>query len=270
MASDLIGTWDDIAQNWNKWGPPLRPCDEDITLIRRALKIWQKEDFARKNSADVLLLGVTPEIATMKFSFSTMLTAVDESANMIRYVWPGDIPNQRTAILDNWLTMKIADQSQDVVLADGSFVFFNPDEMKQLTSIVSKVLKPNGIFVVRQFISPDPKERISDVALDLSMGNITNFHIFKFRLAMALQENLSQGVSQNDIYKSVISFLPYDRKNKLSETDSINFYKDKGAKLYFPTLNEFKAILRTSFSSIEVETPIYDFGSCCPTLTVRF
>ena len=44
MHESLRPTWDDIAYHWHKWGPPLRPCDEDLRITREVLArcdVWQ-------------------------------------------------------------------------------------------------------------------------------------------------------------------------------------------------------------------------------------
>ena len=35
MADDFRDTWDDIAYHWDDWGPPLRPCEEDLRITQR-------------------------------------------------------------------------------------------------------------------------------------------------------------------------------------------------------------------------------------------
>lgn len=69
--------WQTFAARWSRLGPPLRPGPEDVEHFRRALG---------DTPGECLLLGVTPELSGL----SARLTALDNSADMIRALWPQD------------------------------------------------------------------------------------------------------------------------------------------------------------------------------------
>ena len=79
--------WVGLAQSWDLRGSPLRPAEEDIRILGREFRQWH--DATKPGGVRVLLLGVTPEIASMQWPAATHLLAVDQAAVMIRYVWPG-------------------------------------------------------------------------------------------------------------------------------------------------------------------------------------
>ena len=51
--------------------------------------------------------------------------------------------------------------------------------------------------------------------------------------------------------------------------DTIRFYRGKDARLYFPTLDEFRGILNGLFEIVEVHRPQYELGERCPIVIAR-
>lgn len=271
MVDELTKTWDDMAANWDKWGAPLRPSPEDLLIVTNAVKQWHKE-FDLKTVTNVLLLGVTPEIAQITFPFSNTLIAVDKSQGMIDHVWPGDKGLKKKAVLGDWFNMPVPPKSQNIVLGDGVFVFFNPSDMDKLAASIAGVMATDSTFIIRQFIAPSKGNSPGQVYRMLNEGEITNFHTLKFRTAMANQPSFAEGVAQKDIWNVLNrteTLLDFNKKMVDMDKSTLGFYKDKEAKMYFPTLDEFQVILENYFQIVEVKTPTYDFGTCCPTFVLR-
>lgn len=273
MPNNLQDTWNDIATKWSHWGPPLRPCLEDIQIMESALATWKTDGYADSvdGYAEAVLLGVTPEIANMNFPLPTDLLAIDKASGMISHVWTGDTDHKH-AVQGDWLTYNISPHTKDIVLADGSLVFFSPYKLEQLAIKVSEILKKDGIFVVRAFTMPSKKETITTVLADVRDGYIPNFHEFKFRLAMALQHNFATGISQDEIWRAMQVVVKSTPHNGYSVNDLAtgDVYRGKSAKHYFPTPEELRAILEERFTSVKIVFPTsYDFGPCCPTFIVQ-
>jgi hypothetical protein len=273
MANDLRQTWDDIAHHWDDWGPPLRPCAEDLRILEAALVHWHAENPVE--TVHIFLCGVTPEIVTMQWPFAIDLVGTDQAESMVRLVWPGDVPGVRRAVVGNWLDSGLAPQSQDVVLGDGGFGFFDyPDGQRALAVALRKLLKPGGLFIYRHYAQAPSRESLAEVVSTAHAGRIGNFHIFKWRLAMALQADSTSGVRQHDIWHACMeagidsSRLPQPGWSRRA-VDTIHFYRDKQARLYFPTLDEFCTLLAGSFERIEVQHPHYELGERCPILTAH-
>ena len=273
MKNDLRKTWNDVADHWNDWGPPLRPCTQDLRIMRRALERWIEEN--PLDCIRVFLCGVTPEIVTMPWPRSIDLTAIDQAESMVRTVWPGDVVGMRRAVVGNWLTTGLPTGSFDVVVNDGGFGFFDyPAGLSALLAEMRRVLKPNGIFIGRDFAQVAERESISHVLTCARRGEIGNFHIFKWRLAMALQDSASKGVRQGDVWNAWsqaaidATVLPQPGWSKQS-VGTIDFYRDKDARLHFPTLDEFRKTLAQDFDRLEVCHPDYELGERCPILTAR-
>jgi SAM-dependent methyltransferase len=273
MKNDLRETWNDVADHWNDWGPPLRPCAQDLSIMRGALEKWLQENPV--NRMRVFLCGVTPEIVTMPWPGAIDLTAVDQAESMVRIVWPGDVPGVRRAIVGNWLATGLPTSSFDVVINDGGFGFFNyPTGLRALLKEIRRLLKSGGLFVGRDFAQLQQPESVSQVLNAARSGGISNFHAFKWRLAMALQTSASQGVRQGDVWNAWSeaaidpTVLPQPGWSERA-VGTIHFYRGKEARLQFATIQEFKDLLEEDFDRIEVCHPDYELGERCPILVAR-
>ena len=58
------------ARHWNLLGPPLRPSRDDVAILEGVVQ-------SLHTAPRVLLLGVTPELATLAWPAGTELVAVD-------------------------------------------------------------------------------------------------------------------------------------------------------------------------------------------------
>ncbi len=178
-----LSHWNKHARQWAYVKAPLRPSKEDIVSIQQALD----RHFPNRTSLDALLLGVTPELASNGWLPAFKLLAVDNTLAMIQGVWPKD-NEHRHAICGDWLQLPVRDACMDVALIDGGLPAIPfPDAYRVLGTQLRRVLKPGGLFVTRIFARPENAETVGDVLAALQNREIGNFHVFKWRLAMALQ-----------------------------------------------------------------------------------
>jgi SAM-dependent methyltransferase len=167
----MTSHWDAIRRHWQLLGSPLRPPPEAVETYGRELDL---------QSADVLLLGVTPELAGLG---RTML-AVDESAAMISGIWPGDTAS-RKAVVGNWLDLPIASESVDAVIGDGCLSALDSSTARlALFGEVARVLRPGGRAGLRLFASPQAPEDLHAVRALTLAGGVASFHELKWRIAM--------------------------------------------------------------------------------------
>ncbi len=266
--------WNHVAYHWNDWGPPLRPGPDDITIFTNIARRWQTRNSPAQTKA--LLWGVTPEIAAMSWPDNTELLAVDRSPEMIAAVWTGDIPGVRQAVRGHWLETPDANAEFDLVICDGGFsVMKYPAEYQSLAARAKRLLSVNGILIVRFFIAPDTQETPETVFADLLANRIGNFHIFKFRLAMALQKNAAAGVRMGEVYSHwVAAQIDIESLQTLtgwrrSAISTIDFYQDKESCLTFPRLSEIDAVMNVDFDKIHCQIPGYEMGDRCPIMCFR-
>src|SRR5262245_61954580 len=192
--------WPAHARQWSKVDRPLRPGPEDVAVGEAEAARWQRERPGARLRA--LLLGVTPELATLGWPEGTALTAVDRSAEMIGYVWPAArVPAGARALRGNWLRLPVEAGSADLCVGDGCFSALpRPDEYRTVAREIRRAIGAEGTCVMRVFAAPERRERISDVARDLFAGRIGSFHCFKWRLAMSLPAGEGGAVRLADIW----------------------------------------------------------------------
>jgi hypothetical protein len=107
---------------------------------------------------------------------------------------------------------------------------------------------------------------------DLMHGHIGNFHVFKWRLAMALHGSLEEGVRLADIWDTWRAVVPEPEaltarlgwSREIMST--IDNYRDVKSRYTFPTLTEVRAAMSAAFIEVESFFPRYELGDRCPTL----
>jgi SAM-dependent methyltransferase len=277
MASPaaVASYWHRLASCYPALGWPLRPSSEDIRFMEEAVASWAARQSAVTLNA--LLLGVTPEITTMRWPRASSLTAVDGSAAMVGAVWPGDIPLQRRAVCGDWLALPLPDASCGVVIGDGSMNCLPyPDGYRKLAAEVRRVLTPAGIFILRCYIQPAVQERREQVFADLFQPEaLPSFHHFKFRLLMAMQQSTQTGIAVHDVYrywtdrKIDTALLPARAGWEKSAIGTIELYRHSLTVHTFPSLAEYRSALAEFFDEISFSSPPCILGERCPVVLLR-
>jgi SAM-dependent methyltransferase len=165
--------WDHYHRHWNLLAAPLRPTVETVGIIERE---------AAAENADVLLLGVTPELAGL----GKTMRAVDAAPGMISALWKTSTP-LREAVVGSWLDLPLASGSVDAIVGDGSLNALGASvgRLSMLREMI-RVLRPTGRAAIRVFAAPERREGIGSVRDDALQRRIDGFHAFKWRMAMAL------------------------------------------------------------------------------------
>ncbi len=264
-----MALWDEQAKKWALLGSPLRPCEQDIAIS----SAWIKE-FARTNlqPLSVLLLGVTPEIANITWPIGTKLFAVDNNLSMIKSILPPQTPTLKPmAIAGDWLNLPFPLASMDIVIGDGCYSTLLYEHYAKMTQEIWRVLKPSGSLIMRYFMRPNCAETLDSIKADFQAGNISNFHILKWRLAMALHGTLEEGVCLNNIWQTwAQNFKPNNEmlfeKLQWSKNliETIDNYKNNSIHYTFPTLAEIRKTLASFFIEGNLVHPSYALGERCP------
>lgn len=271
-ASGPLGDhWQRHALQWDSVGPPLRPGSEDVAIAERMV------DRARchegSESMRNALLGVTPELVGMNWPTGSRLLSVDRSRRMIREILPRRAAVPVTPICASWLDMPLVNDCLDCVIGDGCFTVLENVEMhRRLWHELHRVLRPGRFLVIRLFVQPPERESVSAVFDDLAAGLIGSFHVFKWRLAMALHDNLDEGVCVSDIWghwasagvnaESLATRLNWP----IREVRTIEVYRGSPARYTFPTLEQARKVLAECFDELACHVPEYELGDRCPTL----
>ena len=264
-------SWDLNSPNWRLFGSPLRPNTEDLSFLEK--EIFSRLDLINSKAQRVVILGVTPELANLPWLENTEIIAIDSSSKMISGVWHKMQKTQGKAIFADWRKLPLEDNSCDVVLGDGCFTLLDyPNSYHQVLQEVKRILKSQGLFSMRFFLRPSQTENITTIFKELEMGEISNFHLFKLRLARALQTSTTEGIPVAEIYKvweKTIS-APEQLLQKLGWSvdllKTINMYKNSPSIYTFPTLEEIQDLFSSYFVELSCNFPTYQSGKFFPTI----
>ncbi len=262
--------WQNYPKLCELYGSPLRPDSEDLDFLK--LEVLPRLKSSSSQSKTVVLLGVTPEIATLPWSEDTDILAIDNSPGMVSAVFPWDKARGK-AICGDWGKIPLADNSCDLVVGDGSFNCLDyPNGYQRVWQEIFRVLKPTGLLSVRFFLRPSQSEDIKTVFAQLRGKSIGNFHVFKWRLAMALQKSIEEGIPVAKIWQIANQEIPEPEKLlqsldwPIELLNTINIYKDSPNIYSFPTLQEVRESFSSHFTEVSCSFPSYELGERCPTL----
>jgi hypothetical protein len=262
--------WNSIARSWDLYSSPLRPCAEDLTTFLRFANAYAQTP--PDATSTVLILGVTPEIATMSWPARTVVTGVDRSPEMVKTVWPGDIPGVRQAQCDDWFALTPPARPYEIVIGDGSInILRYPGEVRRLLAKLRTLARPGALLILRSFVLPAIPESLATLIEAARTGGAGNFHAFKFRLAMALQSSPDEGVKLDEVWQSwcrletAVDGLS-NRSGWLPDVvRTIDLFRDKQVRLSFPTLDGLVATLEAEgISLLDRHMPKYEMGDRCP------
>lgn len=266
--------WNKHALQWSHIGPPLRPVKEDTDWLEQQLHVFFP---AEQTETKIILLGVTPELAHIAcVSPATRLVAVDRSMAMIHQIWTSPTKNRSAPICADWCKLPFPAASASAVIGDGCFTLLPfSDAYQALLQSICNILAPGGIFAMRFFSAPEIAESTDSVFSDLFAGKIGNFHIFKWRLAMAIQDRSSWSVPVHQIWTtwhetvSDTKALSQHLGWPLAEINTIEAYRDAPARYSFPPLSVLRQLLAQHFTELAIKLPSYELGERCPTLLMR-
>lgn len=219
-----------------------------------------------------LLLGATPELAGVATRAASSLTAVDRSHAMLAAVFPAGVGER---VVGDWRALPCRDRAFDWIVGDGcaSLLVF-PADYARLARELHRVLAPDGELVLRLFALPEVPESLAAVVADLAANRIGNFHILKWRLAMAIQP-ASRNVAVAEIL-DVFDRVAPDRTGLGRTTGwapdtiaTIDAYRGSTVTYSFPTVAEARDALAVRFVEVTRVVPGYELGDRCPTLVLR-
>lgn len=266
--------WQRLAGAYELVGSPLRPLPEDIGIFERAADDWaaaHQVDYPR-----ALLLGATPAIALMGWPAGTTLIGADESCHMIRSVWPGDRVGTRFGIRANWLHLPLPLSSVHIAVGDGSLSCVrHPEAARAACLSLRGVLAGDGLLLLRCFVRPEKPERPEQIFDEMFCGAIPTFSQFKFRLFLAMRQDLRSGLALDELYRLWASYsidpvrLAALTRWPLPEIETMEFFRDSSTVHTFPTLAEYRCLLHEHFDEAGMITPSYPLGGHCPILILR-
>lgn len=270
-SEQALSYWEKHALAWRHFRSPLRPADQDVRWMEQVLGSQKLQ----RHTA--LLLGATPELASMAWPTGTRLIGIDQSAGMLQHVWPSSgLPEVAQAVCGDWECLPLPDSALDAIVGDGVLAFFlSPNGLPGFAREIRRVLTDTGLLLVRVFVRPPVTESLEQIHTDLAAGSIGNFHAYKWRLVMALQPSLAEGVKPADVWQHWRECWPDSAALAAAsgwpqvEIDTIDAYREARSTYYFPTLEELHQALEPYFEVIDSNIPDYELGDRCPSLALR-
>jgi SAM-dependent methyltransferase len=275
-APDVGEHWRSFAAHFDLLGSPLRPCDEDVKIIEEMLAD-EPEVFGATARKRAWLLGVTPEIATLRWPQEVELLAVERVQAMIDSVWPGDTERRR-AICADWLDAPFPDQSLDLAIGDGCLTAVGfPDELSRLLASLHRCLRRDGYLMLRLFCRPDVAETPDVVIAALQSGAIGSFHAFKWRLAMAGQGIAdAPDVAVNEVWqvwhaaRIDMYALAVARGWPPEQVGTIEFYQGSAARYNFMCYDDtIRHLQHAGFDLVATRIGSYELAERCPHVLLR-
>lgn len=260
------GIWPRHAGQWQRVGPPLRPGPDDARHVEACITAWTNRQ--RRAAPRALLLGVTPELATLRWPDGTTLLAVDRALPMIHAVWPGDLA-WRHAVCGDWRALPCASAAWDVILGDGVLnVLPDTGHYAAILRACANALAPGGRVLLRLFVRPPVRETVAAVFATIAGGS---FHAFKWRLAMAVQGPYAErGVALHDIWQAWHAHAPDSAAFAAAQgwpqaaVATIEAYRGQDTRYNFPTAEEVEAACAPWFRLDHRSEAPYELGERCP------
>jgi len=267
----IASPWEKHARQWNHIGPPLRPCPQDQQFVQTEVN-----DIARaRDRVEALMLGVTVELTAINWPANCSLTAVDSSRAMLMQRWRAPAGIKSAALQGLWEQLPVARKSLDLVLADGSLsILPNARGVAEVLHELAAVVSPGGRIVTRVFIRQETEPTPGEVIDAMRRGKYGNFHVFKWRLLMALHNSPTEGVLLNTVYQTVCDAIP-DRAAAACElgwpvesVNTIDAYRDVLGRYFFPCHAQFRELMGADLRELDCLVPTYELGERCPTLVL--
>ncbi len=253
-----------------KQGPPLMPVAADIATLERCVADWARDE---GRTPRALLMGVTPAIARMGWPAGSTLVAMDWAPNMIRDIWPRQRPIASWAVCADWNDMPLGAGAIDVAFNDGGFTLVEfPASYRRIFAHLRRIMTARGLAAIRFHLRNDKPERPEAVLDDLRAGRIGSFHVFRWRLVMAVQGGSEAGVRLDDVFETWRQAM---RGENLAETwppeavGLMTAYRGSQARYFFPTLAELRAVADEFFEEEAIHFQNYELGERCPTILLR-
>ncbi|HVN77288.1 MAG TPA: methyltransferase domain-containing protein [Thermoanaerobaculaceae bacterium] len=265
-------TWEHLASVWDTRRPPARPSPQDTALLERMVA----EALAGRTAPRALMLGVTPEIATMHWPAGTRLLAIDASAAMIRKVWPAAAAPGAVVIRAEWAAMPIRDGAFDIVVGDASLGFQPyPDVFLGVVGETRRVLRDGGFLATRVYTRPETSEPIDAIFADLHAGRIGSMEFLWWRLYTAFHGDRTHPAKSSQLWDAWAAHVPDPAG--LIETlgwppgalRSMDALRGSPRTMTFPTLREYRDDLAGKFEEIACEAPEFENGDRNPTMVFR-
>jgi SAM-dependent methyltransferase len=251
--------------------PPWHPSREDAAFMRE----WTSPVLEKASGQTILVLGVTPEIVQLNWPPGAQVVSIDSSPAMIASLWQANASVPSHVACARWQQLPLKDAQFDVVVGDGSLnALWSTEDYGKVLGEVSRVLKPEGVFVLRCFVRPPHVETPERVLLKAMEGEFPTTAAFRLRFAFAVAD--ADGSIGLAALRDAFNALVPDR-NALAritgwprqDIDRVDTDEDSRVRLTFPTQSELAMLSEPIFKIDGVARGTYTQAEHCPTILFR-
>jgi SAM-dependent methyltransferase len=251
--------------------PPWHPSREDAAFMRE----WTSPVLAKASVQKILVLGVTPEIVQLGWPPTAHIVGIDSSPAMIASLWQGNASTLSHVTCARWQLMPFKDAHFDAVVGDGSLnALSSTEEYGKVLGEVSRVLKPEGVLVLRCFVKPPHVEPPERVLLKAMEGEFPTTAAFRLRFALAVAD-ADGSIGLAALHDAFNALVP-DRDALARVTgwprqdiDRVDTDKDSRVRLTFPTQAQLVSLSESSFKIKDSARGTYTQAEHCPTFLFR-
>lgn len=264
MPIRIHGQWDSMAECWGLHGSPLRPGKDDVRLYQRVV-----DELAGCGGMQrAVILGVTPELYHLRWPTDMELRAIDRSADMIGWVWPG---SEDEVVRGDWTERHFPEGSVQLVLCDGGLHLLEyPVGQAAVFREVAAMLSRGGVAVFRLFLPPAVRVGPEEVLQKLRGGDVPDMNTLKLLLGHALTDSTLEGVVLGRVWDCLHEGIGGDRDAffgglgwPAEEVAVIDFYRDSCSRYHFSTLEEVRALVEDDFHVRGVVAAEHPMGQQC-------
>ena len=251
--------------------PPWHPSREDAAFMRE----WTSPVLDKASARKILVLGVTPEIVQLGWPPGAHVVGLDSSPAMIASLWQGNASAPSHVACARWQQMPLPDAQFDAVVGDGSLnALSSLDEYGNVLREVSRVLKREGVLVLRCFVKPPEVETPERVLLKAMEGEFPTTAAFRLRFAFA--KTAADGSIGLAALRDAFNALVPDRDALARITgwprqdiDRVDTDKDSRVRLTFPTQSQLVSLSEPVFRVEGSARGTYTQAEHCPTFLFR-
>ena len=272
MDRSALPYWESFVGGSRGWIAPIAPAPEDIAHAER--HVAALKDGGR---VDALLLGVTQGLARMRWPAGSSLVAIDWSESMIRRIWQAQpAPEYARAARGDWRELPLRSASLDVAVGDGclSAVGSHTDATLTLRE-VRRVLRPGGLFLLRNFSRPQEPLNVSRVFEDLRVQKPSNPFLFRWLVAFAAHGTTRDGVKLDTVWRAWMDKahavrVLLEERGWLEDAEwAFGRWKGLAVRYYFPDPAALRELAGAEFDLVDYHVPTYERGECFPSLVMR-
>ena len=251
--------------------PPWHPSREDAAFMRK----WTSPVLEKASVQKVLVLGVTPEIVQLGWPPSAHVVSIDSSPAMIASLWQGNASALSHVACARWQRMPLKDAQFDTVVGDGSLnALSSIEEYGRVLGEVSRVLKPEGVLVLRCFMKPPHVETPERVLLKAMEGEFPTTAAFRLRFAFAVAD-ADGSIGLAALHDAFNALVPdRDALARITgwprqDIDRVDTDKDSRVRLTFPTQSQLISLSEPIFRIEGSARGTYTQAEHCPTFVFR-